>query len=102
MKLDINGIESFEEPGVNQIHTAIANLTDDSFIILSRDDEDYIQAYRNTATDFQLEYRAGSEAEHYECVTDGIASNQIQEAFAAFLAGADDWHSAWAWRKITL
>ncbi len=102
MHLDVNGDESFKDPSVDQIRDAIDSLDDDTFAILSRGDEDYIQAYRHSASDYQLEYRAGSEDEHYGCAANGITSSQIQNAFEAFSAGADDWQAPWTWRKMDI
>lgn len=100
--LNINDDQLLEEPDDDGIRAGVASLENEQYAILSRADEDYIQVYRHDASDFQLEYRAGSDDEHYGATTPDFSVEQIQQAFLAYASGKQDWQAAWAWEKMDI
>ena len=71
------------------------------FIILSRGNERYIQAYRNDDGSFLLEYRDGSAEAHFETETQaGI--DDVEQAFIRYASNMDDWSAPWNWQKLDI
>ena len=102
LTLNLNDDQHLDEPTADQISDGLSGLSDDQYAILSREDEDYIQVYRHAADDFQLEYRAGSENEHYGAATAPTDVETVKQAFAAYASGAADWQAAWEWQKMDI
>ena len=53
--------------------------------------------------EYQLEYREGSEAQHYQCFTSSGANGltEVTEAFISFLHNDDSWRTKFKWRQYT-
>ena len=100
MILNRNDDEYFENPDEQKIRSVLADLPAEEFAILSRFDEVYVQVYHNEDNTYQLEFRNGSYDQHFGADPDLISLQDVQNAFAAFLGGADDWSQAWVWEKI--
>ena len=100
MILNCNDDQFYETPDESVIRDVLAELPPDEFAILSRQGEDYIQVYHNDDGTFQLEFRAGSYDQHFGADPGAIALPDVQNAFAAYLSGEEDWSQRWQWEKI--
>jgi hypothetical protein len=93
-----------EEPTRSQLSTLLANLWGhNGFLILHREDEDldgawYIQTQLLQDRTFELEYRDGVAAEHYQTQTSSRA--QVLAAMVGWAAGEADWRDGFTWNNI--
>jgi hypothetical protein len=92
-------------PGPSQIRTAVKRLssTTNWYVVLEEREEWYVQAGLGAnagAPDehFGLEYRAGSEHEHFRCIVS--ASDDVVEAFEAFARGETRWRQGFSWKRV--
>ena len=99
MELNINDDSLVEKPSIDSVRYEIDSLGLDQFVVLSRDDDHYVQAYRNPDGTFQLEYRDGSESEHYETVAPPDI-DVVEQAFIRYCSDMTDWRSPWEWQEI--
>lgn len=82
----------------DDIRHAIANdELRGEFIILSTSPQHYIQAAGDSAP-FLLEYREGSESEHYEC-PDDISHAELESALLSYYSGDTIWQTNFKWKK---
>ncbi len=102
MQLNINDDQHLETPDVETVRSAIANLLADQFIVLSVDDDHYVQVFHHDDGSYQLEYRDGSADDHFGTDPDDTTMDCVLGAFQAYLQQADNWQSAWNWEKIGL
>jgi len=65
MLLNINDDQALHDPPEADVLACLADLEREQFAVLSRSDEDYVQAQRNEDDTFLLEYRAGSHDRHF-------------------------------------
>ncbi len=89
MKLVLGPGAEFENPGDAEIREAIRSLPGghDSFVILSRDEQHYIQAAGGGAEGFILEYREGGWDRHFRCRDTRLPVEVVTEAFLAYARG---------------
>ena len=69
------------------------------FIILSQDDQAYMQASGEGDGPYELEYREG-DAEHHFQAGDEFRKEQILQAFVWYLTGDPRWHTQFLWEKL--
>lgn len=100
MLLNLNDDESYQEPDTSAVSNAIRHLELDTFAILSRADEDYVQTYHNDDGTYDLEYRAGSYDKHFRAVSETLTTEDIVKVFAAFMTGQADWMGELEWEKV--
>jgi len=100
MELIVNGEKLAGLISDRQIEESIRSLTDDvdSFAILARSDQVYIQTSGDPHNGFVLEYRDGSEEEHYSCTNFELTAEQVIRAFQSYLANDDKWKSELEWQ----
>lgn len=100
MELIVNGEKLTGLVSDRQIEESIRSLAGDgdSFAILARADQVYIQTSGDPRNGFVLEYRDGSEEEHYSCSNFELTAEQIIRAFQSYLAGDDKWKSELEWQ----
>lgn len=103
MELIVNGESITGLISDRQIKESIQSLTGDgdSFAILARADQVYMQTSGDPRNGFVLEYRDGSEGEHYSCATFDLTAEQIIRAFQSYLADDDKWKSDFEWQSQT-
>ncbi|MFJ9691271.1 hypothetical protein [Kitasatospora sp. NPDC101183] len=70
------------------------------FLVVSRADEDYAQAYQHGPEDWQVEYREGSADRHYRAV-DLQSRERAEELLWGWISGEPAWHDEVAWRRLT-
>ena len=100
MELIVNGKTVAGEVTDSRIEESIRSLTGegDSFAILARESEVYIQTAGGPANGFVLEYRNGSADQHYSCTNAELAADQVIEAFRSYRANDDKWKSTFKWQ----
>lgn len=81
---------------------SLKSLGVDEFAVLAKADQQYVQTFRESKDEFALEYRAGSNAAHFE-TSAFVARDVVEAAFLAFASGDfDTWKSAVEWRALSL
>lgn len=100
MELNVNGDGVDGLISNRQIEQSIRSLTGDgdSFAILARSEQVYIQTSGDPKNGFVLEYRNGSEEEHYSCSNVDLNAEQIIRAFQSYSAGDDRWKAEFEWK----
>jgi hypothetical protein len=102
MTLTIGAERTIANPSEAQIESALRSLTDggDAFAILASGEGSYIQAAGSAAETFRLEYRDGSESEHYHCPAD-LHLQQVLDAFVSYRRGDSAFKHRIAWARGT-
>ena len=100
MELIVNGEELEGLVSNRQIEESIRSLTGDgdSFAILARAEQEYIQTSGDPSHGFVLEYRDGSEDKHFSCSNFELSAEQVIRAFQSYLAADDKWKSELEWQ----
>jgi hypothetical protein len=103
MELIVNGESLAGLVSDRQIEESLRSLTGDgdSFAILARADQTYIQTSGDPHNGFVLEYRDGSEEEHYSCSNVDLTIDKVVGAFQSYLANDDKWKSDLEWEPHT-
>jgi hypothetical protein len=101
MELIVNGEKLSGRVSNRQIEESIRSLTGDgdSFAILARAEQEYIQTSGDPSHGFVLEYRDGSDEKHYSCSNFELSAEQIIRAFQSYLAADDRWKSELEWQS---
>lgn len=99
MKLNVNDDLYVEDPEVDLIRQNVEMMEGGDYAIIEQEYERYVQACRNDDGTFQLEYRAGSENEHFE-TTVPAGVDDVEQAFIRYVSGMDDWQQPWSWQKV--
>ena len=100
MELVVNGV-TISAPVTNGlIDESIRSLTGegDSFAILSKADQIYMQTSGGPEYGFVLEYRNGSAEEHYSCSNFELTADEVIWAFQSYLANDGKWQSQLEWQ----
>ena len=100
MELVVNG-ETVAGTVTNRlIDESIRSLTGegDSFAILARADQMYMQTSGGPEYGFVLEYRNGSAVEHYSCSDFELTTDEVIWAFQNYLADDGQWQSQLDWQ----
>lgn len=83
----VRAMEQLEEPGRD-------------FLVLSRADEVYAQAYQHGPEDWQVEYREGSAERHYQTV-EHQSREQAERLLQGWISATPDWQDGTTWRRLT-
>lgn len=89
MIFNVNDEKLLENPKADRVAKALRNLKEDDYAILSREDQEYVQTYRNEDGTFELEYRDGGDDRHFGLDAEKTTIKEVLEAFDAYLAGKD-------------
>ena len=93
-----------KRPSKPAIGTMLANLgRDNQHMVLERQEEDlegdwYIQVLFRDNNTYQLEYRDGVAAEHYQTQT--ASQEKVLAALIGWAAGKPDWREGFMWNNI--
>jgi hypothetical protein len=101
MHLNINDDIQSNAPTLLQLQELIPSLEVDQFAILSQNDENYLQAYREKETCI-LEFREGSENDHYTCLDQLSNPNDMLGVFIKYLNNDPSWKSSLNWDRVLL
>ncbi|MFJ4829744.1 hypothetical protein ACIP79_07445 [Streptomyces sp. NPDC088747] len=94
-----------KRPSKPAIGTMLANLgRDNEHMVVERQDEDlagdwYIQVLMRENNTYQLEYRDGVAAEHYQTQT--VSQEKVLRALLGWAAGRSDWREEFMWNNIS-
>jgi hypothetical protein len=92
-----------KNPSEPAMATMLANLRQGDHMILERQDEDlegdwYAQVLFRDNDTYQLEYRDGVAAEHYQTLTN--SREKAGRALLDWAAGKPDWQSGFTWNNL--
>ncbi|UXY24139.1 hypothetical protein N8I84_39710 [Streptomyces cynarae] len=93
-----------KRPSKPAIGTMLANLRRGMHLVLERQDEDlqgdwYIQVLMRHNNTYQLEYRDGAAAEHYQTQT--VSQEKVLKALLGWAANKPDWREGFMWNNIS-
>jgi hypothetical protein len=94
-----------KHPSKPAIGTMLGNLgRDNEHMVVERQDEGlagdwYIQVLLRENNTYQLEYRDGVPAEHYQTQT--ISQEKVLRALLGWTAGTSDWREDFMWNNIS-
>ncbi len=105
MRLVIEPGGEFEHPTRDEIATQFHNLSSEAceFAILSDErhgDEYYIQAAGDDEGGYVLEYREGSEDQHFVCKDVGLSRERVLAAFQNYAEGDSRYKHDFQWEKM--
>ena len=100
MILNINDERRVHKPNAARIHAAFDELGREEFLILSRDDENYVQTYLDEDGDLLLEYRDGSEDQHYSAEETDLDRRRVAGLFVAYTEGDASWNEGLSWELL--
>jgi hypothetical protein len=96
----LNG-DTISEPVTADLIARSINSLDgdgDSFAILARDSQVYIQTSGDICNGFILEYRNGSESEHYVCTNPHLSADKVIKAMQRYLENDSRWKTDIDWQ----
>ncbi|MEL7337737.1 MAG: hypothetical protein AAFN70_16205, partial [Planctomycetota bacterium] len=85
MHLEINSVRTLHDPDQQSTLAEIDALSEDEFLVLVRGEHDYVQTYLNEDGTWTLEYRGGSEDQHFATEEAETTIDDVKLAFAAFV-----------------
>lgn len=106
--LDICGDEQLTQITNEKIASALNQLaagkcSEDSFVILNRTPDSYMQTLFDTASGkFTLEYQDGDLSKHFAARSSDLSLDEITRVFTEYLNGSDTWKTALSWEKINV
>lgn len=91
--------EEIESPTGAEIESALRSLPggQESFAILSRSEQVYVQTSGGRDEGFVLEYRDGSQERHFRCTDPRLPLETVVRAFRAYLEGGTEFRSELEW-----
>ena len=98
------GGHTSKRPSKPAIGAMLANLRRDyAHMVLERQEDDlagdwYIQVLFRENNTYQLEYRDGVPAEHYQTQT--VSQEKVLKALLGWAAGTSDWRADFMWNNI--
>jgi hypothetical protein len=100
MHLETGSGSSTASPSAAEIDAALAALSgDDDFLILSYNEQTYLQAMGAPGPGFLVEYRDGSEDSHFQSVQSDVPLAVAQEIFRLYAEGDGAWRSRIEWKR---
>ncbi len=89
MRLALGPGDEREDPNAGEIRSALRSLEGghDSFAILSRDEQHYLQTAGGGPDGFVLEYREGDAEHHFRCVDRRLPLELVVGAFLSYARG---------------
>jgi hypothetical protein len=102
-RLSVCGDTTIDDPSDEQIRGALSGLdasTGGAFVILSVDEQTYVQASGDSLIGFDLEYQVGSTDVHFRAQRDDIPMHEILDALTAYRDGVPDWGARFEFKRI--
>lgn len=98
MQLETGSGSSVSSPSLEEIDAALAAcFDDDAFVILSQDEQIYLQTTGTAASGFLVEYRDGSEVAHFQSAGANVPLASTQEIFRLYAKGDSAWRDKLSW-----
>jgi hypothetical protein len=95
-------VQVHEAPTKTHVSASIRGLRPGASMVLERVGAEpgdwYIQVWRRPEGQFQLEYRAGAAAEHFQTRTDSV--EHVVDAFFGWVDGEVSWMERFGWTNI--
>ncbi|MEU5691866.1 hypothetical protein [Actinosynnema sp. NPDC020468] len=85
-------------PDRERIEAAVLSLARGGHLVLSVDEDRYVQVWLREDGLYQLEHRAGSPGEHYRTLT--VSAEKVYTAFGGWSRGEDGWDAPFTWQSI--
>ncbi|MCX5055931.1 hypothetical protein OOK12_02470 [Streptomyces sp. NBC_00452] len=94
-----------KDPSKPEIGTMLADLHSGDHMILERQDENragnwYVQVWFRDDTTYQLEYRDGVPAEHYQTQTQSVSQEKVLQALLGWVDDKPAWREDFMWTSI--
>ncbi|MFC8430696.1 hypothetical protein [Streptomyces sp. NPDC057253] len=94
---------ALKHPSMPAIGTMLADLEPGDHMLVERQDENrkgdwYIQVWFRDETTYQLEFRNGVPAEHYQTLT--TSQEKVGQTLVDWAADKPDWQSGFTWDNI--
>ena len=104
MRLNLENGETWDNPSSYQIEEALRKLeqTSNSFLILERDSDGYMQVAGDGESGYYLEYRSASSKKQYRCVDRSLSFETCVEILKGYAAKNRRWRSSQEWNHINL
>lgn len=104
MEFESGAYGPVSDPSENEIRDGILRIDgkENSFAILSIDDETYIQTSGSPEAGFILEYQDGSLDKHYRAADLKISQDKIVSAFVSYGNQDGVWRDSLVWEKHDL
>lgn len=102
MRLNINDSDQLESPSEADLRKHVEQLGSEQFLVLSVREGCFVQTYHHGNGKFELEYRHGSEREHYKVDSALITGADVIKAFGLFLTRSPELETAWDWQPLEL
>ena len=85
-----------------RIAAALASLPgrDDSYAILSKNEDSYIQTAGGALDGFMMECQDGSLEEHYRCLDEDLELSAITRVFQQYFKGDERWRTEHEWKPV--
>jgi hypothetical protein len=102
MKLETESGAAIEHPSDEQIDSTLRELVSSGggFAILSQSEQVYIQTAENGEGECTLEYREGSEENHFCCTNEELSIDDVIGAFQEYANTNDAWKARFLWRPL--
>jgi len=106
MELDIRGdtkVKNVTNEAIsNEINELVNNCSSDCYIILSKNENSYLQAYFNEDKTFAVEFRENDENHHYSCTNQSIRADEVMKIFTDYNSQKQGWQNSTNWEKLDL
>jgi len=102
MKLETETGATIDNPSDEQIDSALRELVESGggFAILSELEQVYIQTADNGMGECTLEYREGSEENHYCSTSEELSIDEVIKAFQDYARSHKAWKNRFQWRPL--
>jgi hypothetical protein len=100
--LNLENGETWDNPSSYQIEEALGKLeqTNNSFLILERDSDGYMQVAGNEESGYYLEYRSASSEKQYRCVDSSLSFEASTEILKGYAAKNRRWRTSQEWEEV--
>lgn len=101
MKLETHEGVIADQASAEDVDRVVPTLTEvgEAYVILSDDDEVYVQAAGTVGEDFIVERRDGCAGEHYRGDR-RVSADELTGMLAGYLRGAADWSHVVEWHRV--
>lgn len=91
-----------ENANADDIARAIKKLAevDAGFVVLSHDEQNFLQSEGAPGLPFTLEYREGAWNSHYSATDNTISAGDVSRAMQQYLVGDDAWKNNFTWTPV--
>jgi len=101
MRLETHEEMIADPVAAEDIAPAVAELTEigEAFIVLSLDDDTYVQAAGTVDEEFIVEYRNGGAGDHHRCDR-RVSADDLVALLVDYLRRSPDWSAALTWHRV--